>query len=170
RRPRVRWPERLRGPRNVIAGPVVSAAWTVSPSASPFPPSIAMRKLGPQVNTDLRNDPVFRVPTFLAEGGRDQIGMLAAIKSVGWPRSDRNHWPPCVGIRSHPGKGPLDARLDSQHGLGTARVLAIRRQKRVVREPIARVDCSAAALPAGIPPICPGLVCRPTDAGRRRHR
>ena len=25
--------------------------------------------------------------------------MVAAIKSVGWPRSDWNTWPPCVGIR-----------------------------------------------------------------------
>ena len=47
RRPRARWPERWREPRSVIAGPAVSAAWTVSPSASAFPPSIAMGKHGP---------------------------------------------------------------------------------------------------------------------------
>src|SRR5208282_5148844 len=81
RRPRAQSPERLREPRNVIAGPVVSAAWTVSPSASPSPPSIAMGEPGPQVNTDLRDDLVFRMPSSLAEGGRDQIGRVAAIKS-----------------------------------------------------------------------------------------
>jgi hypothetical protein len=35
----------------------------------------------------------------LPEGGRDQIGMVAAIKSVAWPRSNRNRWPRCIGIR-----------------------------------------------------------------------
>jgi hypothetical protein len=34
------------------------------------------------------------------EGGRDQIGMVAAIKSVAWPRSNRNRWPRCIGIYS----------------------------------------------------------------------
>src|SRR5665213_4447663 len=38
---------------------------------------------------------------WLAEGGRDQIGTLAAIRSERWPRSNRNAWPPCVGIRNH---------------------------------------------------------------------
>ena len=28
--------------------------------------------------------------------------MVAAIRSVGWPPSDRNTWPPCVGIRISP--------------------------------------------------------------------
>ena len=36
----------------------------------------------------------------MAEGGRDQIGMVAAINSEQWPRSDRNTWPPCAGIRT----------------------------------------------------------------------
>jgi len=27
--------------------------------------------------------------------------MVAAIKSVGWPRSSWNTWPPCLGIRNH---------------------------------------------------------------------
>ena len=35
-----------------------------------------------------------------SEGGRDQIGMVAAIKSVAWPRSNRNRWPRCIGIRT----------------------------------------------------------------------
>jgi len=26
--------------------------------------------------------------------------MVAGIKSEGWPRSNRNAWPPCVGIRT----------------------------------------------------------------------
>ena len=42
-----------------------------------------------------------RKPSFcLAEGGRDQIGMVAAIKSEPRPRSGRNAWPPYVGIRT----------------------------------------------------------------------
>jgi integrase/recombinase XerD len=69
----------------------------------------------------------------------------------------------------HPGKEPLDARLDSQHGYGFARVLAILRQRGMVFEPIGRVHCSAAALSAGLAPICAGLVCRPANAGRCRH-
>src|SRR5271166_4371663 len=69
----------------------------------------------------------------------------------------------------HPGKGPLDARLDSQHGLGIASVLALRRQRGVVLEPISRVDLPASALSAGVFAICPGLVCRPANAGRRRY-
>jgi Integrase core domain len=41
------------------------------------------------------------MPSFLpGEGGRDQIGMVAAITSEQWPRSDRNTWPSCSGIRS----------------------------------------------------------------------
>src|ERR1700728_514541 len=35
-----------------------------------------------------------------SEGGRDQIGMVAAIKSVAWPRSNRSRWPRCIGIRT----------------------------------------------------------------------
>jgi hypothetical protein len=27
--------------------------------------------------------------------------MAAAIKSVAWPRSNRNRWPRCIGIRTH---------------------------------------------------------------------
>ena len=69
----------------------------------------------------------------------------------------------------HPGKGPLGARLDSQHRLGLARVPALRRQGGVVLEPTGRVDFSASALSAGIAAICPGLVRRPANAGRRRH-
>jgi hypothetical protein len=57
------------------------------------------------VNTDLRDDLLPRMPP--SAGGRDQIGMVAAIRSEGvaaiksewWPRSNRNTWPPCVGIR-----------------------------------------------------------------------
>ena len=68
----------------------------------------------------------------------------------------------------HPGKGPLDARLDSQHGLGIARVLALRRQRGVVLEPIGRVDFPASALSAGVcchmPRIgLPSSKCWPTS-------
>jgi hypothetical protein len=52
------------------------------------------------VKTDPRNDPFSRMPSFLPpEGGRNQIGMVAAIKSVAWPLSNRNRWPRCIGIR-----------------------------------------------------------------------
>jgi hypothetical protein len=36
----------------------------------------------------------------LQKGGRYQIGMVAAIKSVAWPRSNRNRWSRCLGIRT----------------------------------------------------------------------
>ncbi|MGD0109510.1 MAG: tetratricopeptide repeat protein [Rhodopila sp.] len=65
------------------------------------PSSIAVRQHWTQVNTDPRNDLLSRMPSFLpSEGGRDQIGMVAAIKSVAWPRSNRNRWPRCIGIRT----------------------------------------------------------------------
>jgi integrase/recombinase XerD len=47
--------------------------------------------------------------------------------------------------------------------------LAFRRQRGVVLEPIGRVDFPASALSAGVFAICPGLVCSPANAGRRRH-
>jgi hypothetical protein len=33
-------------------------------------------------------------------GGRDQIGMVAGIKSEWWPTSNRNSRPDCLGIRT----------------------------------------------------------------------
>jgi hypothetical protein len=69
----------------------VSAAWTVSPSASVCTPSIAMAQHWTQVNTDPRDDLLSfpdRPPFFIGgwpgsdwNGGRHQIGSLAAIKS-----------------------------------------------------------------------------------------
>jgi hypothetical protein len=73
-----------------------------TPSASVSPPSIAMGQHWTQVKTDPRNNLLSRMPSFLPpEGGWDQIGMVAAIKSVAWPRSNRNRWPRCIGICSH---------------------------------------------------------------------
>ncbi len=69
----------------------------------------------------------------------------------------------------HPGNGPLGARLDSQRDLGLVRVPALRCPGGVVLEPIGRIDFPASALSAGVFAICPGLVCRSADAGRRRH-
>src|SRR5450755_3488443 len=74
-----------------------------------LPSSIAMRQHWTRVNTGPRD--TFPFPNALlssSEGGRDQIGMVAAIKSVAWPRSNRNRWPRCIGIRilllGRPGK------------------------------------------------------------------
>src|SRR5271157_3874 len=36
-------------------------------------------------------------------GGRLHFGMVAGIKSVRWPTSNRNPGPDCVGIRRHQG-------------------------------------------------------------------
>src|SRR4051812_2362970 len=85
----------------------------------PSPPSIATGERGSQVNTDLRNDLPSRRPSFPPEGGRDQIGRVAGIRSVGWPPSGWNTWPPWIGIHTPDsgrspgrdvceGKGPLD--------------------------------------------------------------
>src|SRR3954470_11438054 len=46
----------------------------------PSPPSIATGERWSQVNTDLRNDLRSRRPSFPPEGGRDQIGRVAAIR------------------------------------------------------------------------------------------
>jgi hypothetical protein len=98
-RPSRRLPARWLAPQNAAVEPGVSAAWTVAPLASASPSSIAMGQHWTQVNTDPRNDPLSRMPSFLLpEGGRDQIGMVAAIKSVAWPPSNRNRWPRCIGI------------------------------------------------------------------------
>jgi len=61
-----------------------------------------------QVNTDPRDDLFFpdALPSCLAEGGRDQIGMVAAIKSVGSPRSGRNGGRDQIGI---PGRLALES-------------------------------------------------------------
>jgi hypothetical protein len=74
---------------------VVSAAWTVAPSAS-HPLHRFRWWIGRQVNTGLRDDLLSRMPP--VRGGRDQIGMLAAIKSVGWPRSRWNGGRDQIGI------------------------------------------------------------------------
>src|SRR3954468_288182 len=66
----------------------------------PSPPSIATGKRWSQVNTDLRNDLRSRRPSLPPGGGRDQIGRVAAIRSVGWPPSGWNTWPPWIGIHS----------------------------------------------------------------------
>src|SRR3954453_14838698 len=64
----------------------------------PSPPSIATGERWSQVNTDLRNDLRSRRPSLPPGGGRDQIGRVAAIRSVGWPPSGWNTWPPWIGI------------------------------------------------------------------------
>jgi len=65
----------------------------------------------------------------LTEGGRDQIGMVAAIRSERWPRSNRNTWPPCVGIRSF----VIDARdYDSEAALRKALPQVYQRLKETV--------------------------------------
>src|SRR6476660_9250839 len=64
----------------------------------PSPPSIATGERWSQVNTDLRNDLRSRRPSLPPGGGRDQIGRVAAIRSVGWPPSGWNTWPPLIGI------------------------------------------------------------------------
>jgi hypothetical protein len=33
-------------------------------------------------------------------GGRLHFGMVAGIKSERWPKSNRNPWPDCLGIRN----------------------------------------------------------------------
>src|SRR4051812_47291537 len=66
----------------------------------PSPPSIATGKRWSQVNTDLLNDLRSRRPSLPPGGGRDQIGRVAAIRSVGWPPSGWNTWPPWIGIHS----------------------------------------------------------------------
>lgn len=48
-------------------------------------------------DTDPRDD-ILRRRLPVLEGGRDQIGMVAGFRSEGWPRSNRNRWPACVGI------------------------------------------------------------------------
>src|SRR5215210_5778620 len=68
----------------------------------PSPPSIATGERWSQVNTDLRNDLRSRRPSLPPGGGRDQIGRVAAIRSVGWPPSGWNTWPPWIGIHRGP--------------------------------------------------------------------
>ena len=51
-------------------------------------------------DTDPRDD-ILRRRLPVLEGGRDQIGMVAGFRSEGWPRSNRNRWPACVGICSY---------------------------------------------------------------------
>src|SRR5208337_691521 len=52
-------------------------------------------------------------------GGRLHFGMVAGIKSVRWPTSNRNPRPDCVGIRTQtpPRPGALGRqRRDADHG------------------------------------------------------
>src|SRR3954452_24202721 len=74
----------------------------------PSPPSIATGKRWSQVNTDLLNDLRSRRPSLPPGGGRDQIGRVAAIRSVGWPPSGWNTWPPWIGIHN---QAPAEADI-----------------------------------------------------------
>ncbi len=106
-----------------------------------------------------------------SDGGAMEPDNQEILAVVRWSRprareSDgRRHRQLC----RHPGNGPLGARLDSQRDLGLVRVPALRCPGGVVLEPIGRIDFPASALSAGVFAICPGLVCRSADAGRRRH-
>jgi hypothetical protein len=59
------------------------------------------------------------MPSFcLTKGGRDQIGMVAAIKSEQWPGSDRNTWPSCAGIRTAPSASGWSESLPARISTG----------------------------------------------------
>jgi hypothetical protein len=62
------------------------------------------------VNTDLRNDLRSQRPSLPPGGGRDQIGRVAAIRSVGWPPSGWNTWPPWIGIHTEQSASTCSAR------------------------------------------------------------
>jgi conjugal transfer/entry exclusion protein len=53
-------------------------------------------------DTDLRDNLVPGIHP--SGGGRDQIGTVAGIMSERWPPSNRNTWPPWIGIRSQYGE------------------------------------------------------------------
>src|ERR1019366_10494169 len=89
-------PARLPAPQNAAAKSVVSAAWTVAPSA--FHTLHQLRcGTGRQVTLTRETTSSPGCPLAL-RGGRDEVGMVAAIKSECWPASDRNGGRNQVGI------------------------------------------------------------------------
>jgi len=104
-------PSAILGIRNAAAGSVVSAAWTVSPSAS-HPLHRLRWRTGRQVTLTreaislpvalFSGRPLLRGwPGSSWNGGRDQIGMVAAIRSERWPRPNRGRWPARIGTRTY---------------------------------------------------------------------